>query len=126
MAGPQDGSLVSQSYYMWTDLGYFQNNSLATAQTLAQLAAAAIGPSGSALPFATAGIIDVNYLGLARAAVIFVEGAAIRWIADGQTPTATYGNEVSSGTAFMFQGDMTKLKMIQVSGGAIVNVNLLR
>jgi hypothetical protein len=105
----QDGSVVSQASYQWQDLGYFQNNSLAAAQTLVQLAAAAV------VPLSTTGIIGTY--GTARAAVIYVEGAAIRWIADGQTPTATYGNEVGAGAGFVFSVDLTNLRIIGVSGG---------
>lgn len=108
--GAQDASVVSPGPFSSQCLGYFQNTSLGTAAKLPALAAAASVPL--TIPDA------------ARVATIYVEGASIRWIDDGQKPTLTYGNPVAAGSAFEYSGDLAALQII--GAGATINVSLYK
>jgi len=55
-------------------------------------------------------------------AVIVPEGASIRWRDDGVNPTAAIGMPVSVGSILEYDGDLTKVRFIQQSAGAVLNV----
>lgn len=59
----------------------------------------------------------------ATSAIIYVEGAAIRWRDDGTAPTTTVGMPVSSGQDFQYTGDFSKIQFIQQTASATINVS---
>lgn len=50
------------------------------------------------------------------------ESQSIRWTMDGSTPTASLGFLVTAGTTVCFTGDLSRVKFIEVAGGATLNV----
>lgn len=50
------------------------------------------------------------------------EAQSIRWRPDGIDPTASIGFLVTAGTTIVYTGDLTKLRFIQVAGGATLNI----
>jgi hypothetical protein len=56
-------------------------------------------------------------------AVIIVEGASIRWRDDGTAPTSTVGMPVAPGSVFIYDGDLTRIRFIQVTATATLNVS---
>jgi len=50
--------------------------------------------------------------------------AAVRWIDDGQTPTATFGMLLNAGSELDYVGDITKIQFIQVAAGGQLEVSL--
>lgn len=59
----------------------------------------------------------------ARAALISVETAPIRWTDDGQLPTTGFGQPVVAGQAFQFTGNLQKLRIIAQSGSPKLSIN---
>ena len=55
-------------------------------------------------------------------AVIICDGAGIRWRDDGTAPTASVGMPISVGTVFVYDGDLTRLRIIQQAATATINV----
>jgi len=55
-------------------------------------------------------------------AVIICDGAGIRWRDDNTAPTASVGMPISVGTVFVYDGDLTRLRIIQQSATATINV----
>ena len=55
-------------------------------------------------------------------AVIICDGAGIRWRDDGTAPTASVGMPISIGTVFVYDGDLTRLRIIQLAATATINV----
>ena len=55
-------------------------------------------------------------------AVIVPEGASIRWRDDGVNPTAAIGMPVSVGSILEYDGDLNKVRFIQQSAGAVLNI----
>jgi len=67
-----------------------------------------------------------NTLGMASTptlAVIQCETTAVRWRDDGVAPTATVGMRLEPSGILMYDGDLTRLRFIQVGGGSILNVS---
>lgn len=58
----------------------------------------------------------------ARVAVIHAEAQVIRWRDDGTAPTATVGMRLVVGGELYYDGELTKLKMIEEVAGAKANV----
>lgn len=59
-----------------------------------------------------------------RRAIIQAEAQAIRWRDDGTAPTATVGMVIPAGGELRYDGaDMSAIKLIQVTTGAIANVS---
>lgn len=56
-------------------------------------------------------------------AVIIVESAPVRWRDDGVNPTSSVGMPLSAGTVFQYDGDLRKIKFIQQSVAAVINVS---
>lgn len=118
-APAQDATTVSPAPYRRQPLGYFQASATNAAQGLTALSASASVP--------LAGIANmIGPFGPARLAVIYVETAGIRWLDDGQAPTASYGFPIAAGLSFEFSGDLNALAIIQQAAGAVVNVALYR
>lgn len=98
--------MTALSVYRATSLGYQQYTSTGSAFKLTS--APSTGNTG--IPSG------------ARYAVIYVEGAGIRWRDDGTAPTASVGMPVSAGQDFQYSGQLESIQMIQQASGAIVNV----
>lgn len=58
----------------------------------------------------------------ARAAIIEAESQAVRWRDDGTSPTATVGMPLASGADFLYTGKLSKLKFIEQTASAKLNV----
>jgi hypothetical protein len=59
----------------------------------------------------------------ASTALINVAGQNVRWRDDGTDPTSTVGMLLVVGDEFSYQGDLTKIKFIEVTAGAELNVS---
>lgn len=57
------------------------------------------------------------------AAVIVVETANIRWRDDGTAPTTTVGMLMLSGSSLYYQGNLTTLQTVAVSGSPVVDIS---
>lgn len=56
-------------------------------------------------------------------AVIVSESADVRWRDDGTAPTASVGMPLATGVMLQYDGDLSKIKFIQQSSGAKLNVS---
>ena len=59
----------------------------------------------------------------ARIALIQSEAQVMRWRDDGTGPTATVGMNLPVGSALEYDGDLTALRFIAATAGAILNVS---
>lgn len=59
----------------------------------------------------------------ARFCLIEVEGADVRWRDDGTSPTASVGMVIKADGGIVYSADPSKLKFIEVSATAKVNVS---
>ncbi|OWT68087.1 MULTISPECIES: hypothetical protein [unclassified Achromobacter] len=57
-----------------------------------------------------------------RVALIQAEAQAMRWRDDGTAPTATVGMLVPAGGSLEYNGDLTAIRLIAATAGAIANV----
>ena len=55
--------------------------------------------------------------------VITPEGQNVRWRDDGTDPTTTVGMPIYVGTSFLYDGDLTRIKFINMVAGGKVNVS---
>lgn len=60
----------------------------------------------------------------AKYAVIQAEGGDMRWRDDGPPPTGTLGTRSYDSVVWVYQGDLTKIQFIQVTGMAAGVVNV--
>lgn len=60
------------------------------------------------------------------AAMIQAEAQNIRYRLDGEDPTSTVGTILAAGDSFWYVGDLSKVRVIEVASGAIVNVHVFR
>lgn len=89
-----------------TRLGYQQITSLSSATAL------------------TVPQVDLNGLNCRPSiAIITAEGQAVRWRDDDVNPTATVGMPVASGATLQYDGDLTKIKFIEQTAGAKINIS---
>lgn len=56
-------------------------------------------------------------------ALIVAEGAPVRWRDDGTAPSASVGMPIAVGVPFQYDGDLTKVRFIQQSASAILNIS---
>jgi len=56
-------------------------------------------------------------------ALIVVEGQAVRWRDDKQSPTASVGMPIAAGSTLQYDGDLTNIQFIQQGAGAILNIS---
>lgn len=56
-------------------------------------------------------------------ALIIAEGAPVRWRDDGTAPTASVGMPLAVGVPFQYDGDLTKIRFIQQSASATLNIS---
>lgn len=55
-------------------------------------------------------------------AIITPEGQAVRWRDDGVAPTAAVGMPLAAGVTLQYDGDLTKIRFIEQTAGAKLNV----
>ena len=56
-------------------------------------------------------------------AIITPETAGVRWRDDGVAPTATVGMPLAAGVTLQYDGDLSKVRFIQQTAGAILNIS---
>lgn len=56
-------------------------------------------------------------------AIIIPETQAVRWRDDGVAPTASVGMPLAAGVALQYDGDLTKIKFIEQTGSAKLNIS---
>lgn len=72
----------------------------------------------------TVPVVDPNGLNAKPSiALITPEGQAVRWRDDGVAPTATVGMPLAVGVTFQYDGDLTKVKFIEQTAGAKLNIS---
>lgn len=72
----------------------------------------------------TVPVVDANGLNVKPTiAIITPEVAGVRWRDDGTAPTATVGMPLASGVTLQYDGDLTKIRFIQQTAGAIINIS---
>lgn len=103
---------------------------LALATLLLLLATAAIADAG--IRYAALGYQQISSLSAATAltvptgattAVITVEAQAVRYRDDGTVPTASVGMPVAVGGTLTYTGPLSKIKFIEQTSGATVNIS---
>lgn len=62
----------------------------------------------------------------ATVAQLCVEAQAVRYRDDGTAPTATIGMPAAAGTCFPISGNLSAIRFIQSTAGAILNVSFYR
>lgn len=68
--------------------------------------------------------VDTNGLSVKPTiAIIVAETAGIRWRDDGTDPTTTVGMPLAAGVTLQYDGDLTKIRFIQQTAGAILNIS---
>jgi hypothetical protein len=67
---------------------------------------------------------DLNGLaGTPRIAIITPETQTVRWRDDGVAPTASVGMPLAAGVTLQYDGDLNKIKFIQQTAGAKLNIS---
>jgi len=61
--------------------------------------------------------------GTPTVAMIQCENVAVRWRDDGVAPTASVGMRLEPSSILMYDGDLTRIRFIQVGGGSALNVS---
>jgi hypothetical protein len=56
-------------------------------------------------------------------AIITPETAGVRWRDDGVAPTATVGMPLAAGVTLQYDGDLSRVRFIQQTAGAILNIS---
>jgi len=56
-------------------------------------------------------------------AIIIPETQAVRWRDDGTDPTSTVGMPLAAGVALQYDGDLTKIRFIESTAGAKLNIS---
>ena len=56
-------------------------------------------------------------------ALITPEGQAVRWRDDATAPTATVGMPLAVGVTLQYDGDLTKIRFIEQTAGAKLNIS---
>ena len=59
---------------------------------------------------------------LPTVAYVTCETQAVRWRDDGTAPTASVGMPLAVNTAFAYDGDLSKIRFIQQTASAVLNV----
>ena len=59
----------------------------------------------------------------ANFALITPEAQAVRWRDDGTAPTASVGMPLAAGVTLQYDGDLSKIKFIEQTSGAKVNIS---
>lgn len=61
-----------------------------------------------------------------RIALIQAVSKSVRWRDDGTNPTDTVGMLLEAGRDFWYTGNVTKIRLIEVSNGAELNISFYR
>ena len=56
-------------------------------------------------------------------AIIIPETQAVRWRDDGTDPTSAVGMPLAAGVALQYDGDLTKIRFIESTAGAKLNIS---
>lgn len=56
-------------------------------------------------------------------ALLIAETQTVRWRDDGVAPTATVGMPLAAGQPFLYDGDLTKIRFIEATATAALNVS---
>lgn len=56
-------------------------------------------------------------------AIITPEGQAVRWRDDATAPTSTVGMPLAVGVTLQYDGDLTKIRFIEQTAGAKLNIS---
>lgn len=56
-------------------------------------------------------------------ALIIAETQAVRWRDDGADPTTTVGMPLAVGVPLQYDGDLSKIKFIEQTSGAVLNIS---
>lgn len=56
-------------------------------------------------------------------AIIIPETQAVRWRDDGTDPTSTVGMPLAAGVALQYDGDLSKIRFIESTAGAKLNIS---
>lgn len=56
-------------------------------------------------------------------AIIIPETQAVRWRDDGADPTSTVGMPLAAGVALQYDGDLSKIRFIESTAGAKLNIS---
>lgn len=56
-------------------------------------------------------------------ALIYCEGADVRWRDDGTDPTAAVGMLLADGEVLLYDGPLASIKFFETAAGAVVNVS---
>ncbi len=59
----------------------------------------------------------------ANFALIVAETQDVRWLDNGEAPTASRGMLLKAGVIFQYDGDLSKIKFIETTGSAKVNIS---
>ena len=59
----------------------------------------------------------------ATLAVITVEAQTVRWRDDGTAPTASVGMPVVAAATLYYDGDLSRIRFIEATAGAILNIS---
>ena len=97
------------------EMGYQQITTLSSAVGLTVPAAASrdVGSDGQSVSFA----------GRAKYAFIQAETQAVRWRADGTSPTTTVGHRLLPGESLFYDGNILAIKFIEETASAKLNVS---
>ena len=56
-------------------------------------------------------------------AVVVAQGQAVRWRDDGTDPTSSVGMPLAVGVPLQYDGDLTKIRFIEQTGSAKLNIS---
>jgi hypothetical protein len=56
-------------------------------------------------------------------ALIIAETQAVRWRDDGTNPTSSVGMPLAVGVPLQYDGDLSKIKFIEQTSGAVLNIS---
>ena len=84
---------------------------------------AQVYPLGYQQITATAAAVGLTPPAGARIAQIDAEAQPVRWRDDGSNPTATVGMRIPVGSELKYSGDLSAIKFIAETAGAILNVS---
>ncbi len=59
----------------------------------------------------------------ATLALIVPETQTVRWRDDGANPTASVGMPVTANSSFSYDGDLKRIRFIEATSGAVLNVS---
>jgi hypothetical protein len=86
------------------------------------VADAAIEPAGYRQITDLAAAVGVQ-IGDGRVATIQALNQNIRWLDDGQTPTASFGTRLAAGESIFYFGDLRAIRFIEETTGAEINLS---